>query len=164
MLILSGHELANSATRNLTDVEEDQLSGGCWKICSVYAGHCDDSVLQCSDFDGEGNEDDCEMAVLHIALGNYCDWYCGDWELYEVEVCFTGDHGICAYDYSCDFDEALKKCELDVYLDPEWADRACRDDFGGWGTWHGPVLWMFLDNESAAPNVGKAIHINSRDL
>ena len=36
--------------------------------------------------------------------------------------------------------------------------------FGGWGDWHHPVLWTILDNERAVPDVGKTVHIKSRDL
>ena len=36
--------------------------------------------------------------------------------------------------------------------------------FGGWGQWHHPVLWCVLDNERAVPDVGKAVHVKSRDL
>ena len=36
--------------------------------------------------------------------------------------------------------------------------------FGGWGQWQHPVLWTILDNQNASPDVGKAVHIKSRDL
>jgi len=36
--------------------------------------------------------------------------------------------------------------------------------FGGWGEWHHPVLWTVLDNERAVPDVGKTVHIKSREL
>ena len=36
--------------------------------------------------------------------------------------------------------------------------------FGGWGQWHHPVLWTVLDNERAVPDVGKTVHIKSRDM
>ena len=36
--------------------------------------------------------------------------------------------------------------------------------FGGWGQWHHPVLWTILDNDRAVPDVGKALHVKSRDL
>jgi predicted metal-dependent peptidase len=36
--------------------------------------------------------------------------------------------------------------------------------FGGWGQWHHPVLWTVLDNERAVPDVGKTVHIKSREL
>jgi len=36
--------------------------------------------------------------------------------------------------------------------------------FGGWGQWHHPVLWTVLDNERVSPDVGKTVHIKSRDL
>jgi predicted metal-dependent peptidase len=36
--------------------------------------------------------------------------------------------------------------------------------FGGWGQWQHPVLWTMLDNQNASPDVGKAVHIKSRDL
>lgn len=35
---------------------------------------------------------------------------------------------------------------------------------GSWGDWHHPVLWAILDNKRAVPDVGKAVHINSRDM
>ena len=36
--------------------------------------------------------------------------------------------------------------------------------FGSWGTWDCPVLWAVLDNDSAVPDVGKAVHIKTRDM
>lgn len=36
--------------------------------------------------------------------------------------------------------------------------------YGGWGQWTCPVLWVILDNESAVPTHGIALHVNSRDL
>jgi predicted metal-dependent peptidase len=36
--------------------------------------------------------------------------------------------------------------------------------FGGWGDWHHPVLWTVLDNKNAQPDVGKTVHIKSRDM
>jgi predicted metal-dependent peptidase len=36
--------------------------------------------------------------------------------------------------------------------------------FGGWGEWHHPLLWVVLDNERAVPDVGKTVHIKSREL
>jgi len=33
-----------------------------------------------------------------------------------------------------------------------------------WGSWHQPVLWVLLDNKSAHPSVGKALHVKARDL
>ena len=36
--------------------------------------------------------------------------------------------------------------------------------FGGWGQWHHPVLWTVLDNKNAQPDVGKTVHIKSREL
>lgn len=36
--------------------------------------------------------------------------------------------------------------------------------FGGWGEWSMPVLWAILDNKSAVPTVGKALHIKSGDI
>lgn len=35
---------------------------------------------------------------------------------------------------------------------------------GSWGSWSTPVLWCVLDNKSANPSVGKAVHIKSHDL
>jgi len=36
--------------------------------------------------------------------------------------------------------------------------------FGGWGDWTCPVLWAILDHETALPDVGKAVHIKSRNI
>ena len=36
--------------------------------------------------------------------------------------------------------------------------------YNGWGSWDCPVLWTVLDNKSALPDVGKAVHIKSRDM
>jgi len=36
--------------------------------------------------------------------------------------------------------------------------------YSGWGSWDCPVLWTVLDNKSALPDVGKAVHIKSRDM
>jgi predicted metal-dependent peptidase len=36
--------------------------------------------------------------------------------------------------------------------------------YGGWGEWQHPVLWTILDNKSAQPDVGKTVHIKSRDM
>ena len=36
--------------------------------------------------------------------------------------------------------------------------------YGGWGDWHHPVLWTVLDNKNAQPDVGKTVHIKSRDM
>ena len=36
--------------------------------------------------------------------------------------------------------------------------------FGGWGDWTCPVLWAILDHETALPEVGKAVHIKSRNI
>jgi hypothetical protein len=30
---------------------------------------------------------------------------------------------------------------------------------GSWGSWSVPVLWCILNNRSANPSVGKAVHI-----
>jgi predicted metal-dependent peptidase len=35
---------------------------------------------------------------------------------------------------------------------------------GSWGTWDVPVLWCVLDNKSAKPNNGKAVHIESSSM
>lgn len=36
--------------------------------------------------------------------------------------------------------------------------------YGSWGQWAHPVLWCVLDNERAKPDVGKTVHINTRDM
>lgn len=36
--------------------------------------------------------------------------------------------------------------------------------YGGWGLWNTNVLWCILDNERAAPDTGKAIHIKSHTM
>jgi len=36
--------------------------------------------------------------------------------------------------------------------------------YAGWGEWTCPVLWAVLDNKRALPDVGKAVHIKSRDM
>jgi len=36
--------------------------------------------------------------------------------------------------------------------------------YSGWGDWTCPVLWTIMDNKSAVPSVGKAVHIKSRDM
>jgi predicted metal-dependent peptidase len=36
--------------------------------------------------------------------------------------------------------------------------------YNGWGDWTCPVLWTIMDNKSAVPSVGKAVHIKSRDM
>ena len=36
--------------------------------------------------------------------------------------------------------------------------------YGGWGEWSCPVLWTVIDNESAVPTDGTAIHIKSGDM
>jgi hypothetical protein len=36
--------------------------------------------------------------------------------------------------------------------------------YAGWGEWTCPVLWTILDNEHARPDMGKAVHIKSRDM
>ena len=35
---------------------------------------------------------------------------------------------------------------------------------GSWGSWVCPTLWCILDNKSAKPNVGKTLHVKSRDM
>ncbi len=35
---------------------------------------------------------------------------------------------------------------------------------GSWGEWHHPLMWVILDNKSAVPSVGKAVHIKQREL
>ena len=36
--------------------------------------------------------------------------------------------------------------------------------YAGWGTWDHPVLWVIIDNKSASPDVGQAIHVSSEDM
>ena len=38
------------------------------------------------------------------------------------------------------------------------------DLYNGWGTWSCPVLWAIIDNKSAIPECGTAVHINSGDI
>ena len=38
------------------------------------------------------------------------------------------------------------------------------DLYGGWGKWNCPVLWTILDNVDANPDVGKRVHIRTRDM
>jgi predicted metal-dependent peptidase len=35
---------------------------------------------------------------------------------------------------------------------------------GSWGEWQHPVLWAILDNKSAVPSVGQAVHIKGSDM
>jgi predicted metal-dependent peptidase len=35
---------------------------------------------------------------------------------------------------------------------------------GSWGEWQHPLLWVILDNKSAVPDCGKAVHIKKRDM
>lgn len=35
---------------------------------------------------------------------------------------------------------------------------------GSWGEWHHPVLWTILDNKSAVPTVGQAVHIKGHEM
>ena len=35
---------------------------------------------------------------------------------------------------------------------------------GSWGQWNHPVLWAILDNKSAVPDCGQAVHIKSGDM
>ena len=35
---------------------------------------------------------------------------------------------------------------------------------GSWGTWTCPVLWCIIDNDSARPDVGKYVHVQSHDM
>lgn len=35
---------------------------------------------------------------------------------------------------------------------------------GSWGEWQHPLLWVILDNKSAVPDCGKAVHIKRRDM
>ena len=36
--------------------------------------------------------------------------------------------------------------------------------YSGWGQWTMPVLWCVIDNKHKVPDVGKCVHIKSRDL
>lgn len=36
--------------------------------------------------------------------------------------------------------------------------------WGGWGTWHWPLLWCFKDNKRARPDVGKYVNVDSMDI
>ena len=38
------------------------------------------------------------------------------------------------------------------------------DLYGGWGQWTMPVLWCVIDNKRKVPDVGKCVHIKSRDM
>lgn len=38
------------------------------------------------------------------------------------------------------------------------------DLYGGWGQWTMPVLWCVIDNKHKVPDVGKCVHIKSRDM
>ena len=38
------------------------------------------------------------------------------------------------------------------------------DLYNGWGTWSSPVLWAIIDNKSAVPESGTAVHIDSGDM
>lgn len=35
---------------------------------------------------------------------------------------------------------------------------------GTWGEWHHPLMWVILDNKSAVPDCGTAVHIKQRDM
>ena len=35
---------------------------------------------------------------------------------------------------------------------------------GSWGNWSCPVLWIIIDNKNAVPDVGKCVHVKSREL
>ena len=35
---------------------------------------------------------------------------------------------------------------------------------GSWGEWQHPLLWVILDNKSAVPDCGTAVHIKGRDM
>jgi predicted metal-dependent peptidase len=36
--------------------------------------------------------------------------------------------------------------------------------YSGWGQWTMPVLWCVIDNKHKVPDVGKCVHIKSRDM
>ena len=36
--------------------------------------------------------------------------------------------------------------------------------YGGWGQWTMPVLWCVIDNKHKVPDVGKCVHIKSKDM
>jgi predicted metal-dependent peptidase len=38
------------------------------------------------------------------------------------------------------------------------------DLYSGWGQWTMPVLWCVVDNKHKVPDVGKCVHIKSRDM
>ena len=38
------------------------------------------------------------------------------------------------------------------------------DLYSGWGQWTMPVLWCVIDNKHKVPDVGKCVHIKSRDM
>ena len=38
------------------------------------------------------------------------------------------------------------------------------DLYSGWGQWTMPVLWCVIDNKLRVPDVGKCVHIKSRDM
>ena len=38
------------------------------------------------------------------------------------------------------------------------------DLYNGWGQWTMPVLWCVIDNKHKVPDVGKCVHIKSRDM
>ena len=60
-------------------------------------------------------------------------------------------------------------CVTEYMADEGIKPQACivitdGDLYNGWGDWTCPVLWTIMDNKSAVPSVGKAVHIKSRDM
>ena len=60
-------------------------------------------------------------------------------------------------------------CVTEYMADEGIKPQACivitdGDLYSGWGDWTCPVLWTIMDNKSAVPSVGKAVHIKSRDM
>ena len=60
-------------------------------------------------------------------------------------------------------------CVTDYMTEHSIKPQACvvltdGDLYSGWGQWDCPVLWTILNNKSAVPDVGKAVHIKSGDM
>ena len=61
------------------------------------------------------------------------------------------------------------RCVTEYIRDEAINAQACivltdGDLYNGWGEWSMPVLWCVMDNSSKTADVGKTIHINSRDM
>ena len=61
------------------------------------------------------------------------------------------------------------RCVTEYIRDEAINAQACivltdGDLYNGWGEWNMPVLWCVMDNDSKTADVGKTIHINSRDM